>query len=75
MRCYTVVLEYDREAAAYSVTVPALPGCTSMGVTVDEALANAQEAVSGHVAALEALGESVPEETAGPLVLVATVAA
>src|SRR6266571_1646266 len=40
MRRYTVILEYDPEAAAYSVTVPALPGCTSMGATVEEAAAN-----------------------------------
>ena len=33
MRPYTVLLEYDPEAAAYSVTVPASPGCTSMGGT------------------------------------------
>ena len=72
MRRYTVILEYDPEAAAYSVTVPALPGCTSMGATVEEALANAQEAVVGHVAALEALGESVPEETTGPMLVVAS---
>jgi predicted RNase H-like HicB family nuclease len=75
MRRYTVILEYDLEAAGYSVTVPALPGCTSMGATVEEALSNAQEAVSGHVAALEALGEPVPEETTGPMLVVVGVAA
>ena len=75
VRRYTVILEYDPEATAYSVTVPALPGCTSQGATVEDALANAKEAVSGHVAALEALGESVPEETDGPMVIVASVAA
>jgi predicted RNase H-like HicB family nuclease len=75
MRRYTVILEYDPEAAGYSVTVPALPGCTSMGVTVEEALNNAQEAVAGHIAALESLGEPVPEETIGPMLVIATVAA
>ena len=75
MRRYTVILEYDPEASAYSVVVPALPGCTSEGTTVEEALVNAREAVTGHIAALEALGEPVPEETAGPTIVVATVAA
>jgi len=42
---------------------------------IDEALANAKEAVVGHVAALEALGEPVPEETVGPMVVIASVAA
>ena len=75
MRRYTVILEFDPGASAYSVTVPALPGCTSMGATVEEALVNAQEAVVGHVAALEALGEAVPEESPGPTIVIATVAA
>lgn len=34
MRKYTVILEYDLEAKAYAVTVPALPGCTSQGDTI-----------------------------------------
>jgi antitoxin HicB len=75
MRHYTAILEYDPEAGAYSVTVPALPGCTSQGVTVEEALANAKEAVAGHLAALEALGQPIPEETEGPRVVIATIAA
>lgn len=75
MRRYTVILENDPDASAYSVVVPALPGCTSQGVTVEEAIANAQEAVAGHISALEALGEAVPEETTGPTIVVATVAA
>lgn len=75
MRRYTVVLEYDPEADAYSVTVPALPGCTSQGATVGEALANAKEAVAGHIAALEQIGEPIPEEATIPMAVIATVAA
>jgi predicted RNase H-like HicB family nuclease len=75
MRRYTVILEYDPEARAYSVVVPALPGCTSQGDTVEEALANAREAVSGHIQALEQLGAPVPEEPPGATVIVASVAA
>ena len=75
MRRYTVILEFDAEASAYSVVVPALPGCTSMGVSVEEALLNAQEAVTGHISALEAMGEPVPEEMPGPTIVIATVAA
>lgn len=75
MRKYTVILEHDPEAAAYSVVVPALPGCTSLGGTVEEALANAREAIAGHVAALEQIGAPVPEELEGVTVIVASVAA
>lgn len=40
MRRYTAVLEYEPEAQAYAVVVPALPGCTSQRDTVEEALAD-----------------------------------
>src|ERR1700749_3331570 len=36
----------DGQAGAYGVVMPDLPGCSSGGATVDEALLNAQEAVS-----------------------------
>ncbi len=74
MRRYTVILEFDPEAGSYAVTVPALPGCTSEGRTIDEALANVKEAIAGHIATLESLGAHVPEEPAAAIV-VATVAA
>ena len=54
--------------------MPALPGCTSQGDGVEEALANVREALGGHIAALKALGEPVPEEDDASIV-VATVAA
>lgn len=75
MRKYTIILEYDPEAALYAVTVPALPGCTSDGETVEECLVNAKEAIRGHIAALEAIGAPVPDEAEGSIVIVATVAA
>lgn len=75
VRRYTVVLELDPDANAYSVVVPALPGCTSMGDTVDEALANAKEAIAGHVASLQERGQLVPEEPEKAMVIVASVAA
>jgi predicted RNase H-like HicB family nuclease len=64
MRTYTVILEYDAEVGAYGVRVPALPGCYSQGASVEEALANAGEAIRGHIAALEQIGAPVPEEDA-----------
>ncbi len=65
MRTYTVVLEYDPDEPGYSVRVPALHGCYSQGDTVEEALINAKEAIAGHLAALELIGASLPEEGAG----------
>ena len=67
---YTVLIYPDE--GAYSVVVPALPGCVTWGHTVDEALAMARDAIEGHVATLRETGQEVPEEGAPPLV--ATVA-
>jgi predicted RNase H-like HicB family nuclease len=60
---YTIIVEHDPEVNAYSVVVPALPGCTSQGATLDEAIANAREAIAGHVACLVEIGETVPPDT------------
>ena len=57
---YTILL-YPEEGG-YSVLVPLLPGCATQGDTVEEALANAREAIEGHVASLLELGRYVPEE-------------
>ena len=62
MRQYTVILEWDPEAGAYSAVVPALPGCASQGRTVDEALANAQEAVELYLEVLRDEGKPIPED-------------
>lgn len=67
VRRYTVLLYPDEDA--YSVVVPALPGCVTWGRTVDEALAMARDAITGHVATLEATGQEVPEEGLPPMLV------
>ena len=44
----------------YGVSFPDMPGCISAGATIDEAVRNAVEALSGHVRMLEADGDPVP---------------
>ncbi|MFT0891015.1 type II toxin-antitoxin system HicB family antitoxin [Pseudochelatococcus sp. G4_1912] len=44
----------------YGVSFPDFPGCISAGSTVDEAVVNAGEALSGHVAMMVADGEEIP---------------
>ncbi|MBI2864349.1 MAG: type II toxin-antitoxin system HicB family antitoxin [Chloroflexi bacterium] len=75
MRKYSIILEYDAEANAYSVVVPALPGCTSQGDTIEDAIANAREAITGHIEALKQMGEPIPEEVERPQVVTLDVAA
>jgi antitoxin HicB len=61
---FTVVLEPDREEPdRYNVRVPALPGCLTYGESIEDALANAREAIAGYVESLKANGEPVPIET------------
>jgi predicted RNase H-like HicB family nuclease len=45
---------------SYGVTIPDLPGCFSWGDTIDEAIANATEAIECHVEALLMDSEDVP---------------
>lgn len=44
----------------YGVEFPDVPGCVTAGRTLDEAIAMAQEALAGHLAALEEAGDVVP---------------
>lgn len=66
-RTYAVVFEQaEGNVSAY---VPDLPGCVSTGATLEEATANIQEAIQGHLLALAAFAEPIPE----PSTSVATV--
>ena len=66
MRRYTVLLIPASEEGGYTVRVPTLPGCTTEGDTLAEALENAKEAIEVYLEALEARGEPIPVETAPP---------
>ncbi len=57
---YMVVLERDDDGG-YSVWVPDLPGCASMGDTRDDALANIHEAITCHLDGLKADGLPIPQ--------------
>ena len=74
MRTYSIVVDPDPEGG-FTVTVPSLPGCITQGESIEECVANAQEAIALYIEDLVASGESVPEETAHPQVLHVTVAA
>ncbi len=60
---YSVVL-LPEEDGRYTVSVPALPGGTTYGSTVDQALERIRDAIQQYVASLEAHGEPVPVEPA-----------
>jgi antitoxin HicB len=61
---YTIILEPDREAGGFVVTVPALPGCMTQGDNYEEAIANAKEAIKGWIESAKKHGEEIPTEEA-----------
>jgi predicted RNase H-like HicB family nuclease len=56
LKRFKVILEWDSEGQAYHVSVPALPGCVTFGVTREIALERIQEAIEGHLEALKDAG-------------------
>jgi predicted RNase H-like HicB family nuclease len=63
MKEYAAVVEREADGR-YSVYVPDLPGCASMGDTRREALANLREAIACYVEGHQALGRSLPRRRA-----------
>lgn len=61
---YTVVLIADAEGG-YVVEVPALPGCTTYGQSLTEALLMAEDAIGGYLAVLQEDGGPRPREGKG----------
>ena len=57
---YLVVLETVPGRTDYGVTVPDLPGCTSAGGTLDEALGNAEDAILSYLGVLVEDGKPLP---------------
>jgi predicted RNase H-like HicB family nuclease len=58
MSTYAVVIE--NAGPNYSAYVPDLPGCVSVGSTVDEVTANIHEAIELYIAASIEFGDDVP---------------
>lgn len=58
---YAIVIE--DAGPNYSAYVPDLPGCVSVGVTLDEVTANIRAAIGLHIASLREHGEEVPLPT------------
>ena len=54
----------DGERGAYGVSFPNLPGCVAMGITVDEALLNAEESLRDWTNDFEERGGEMPAPSA-----------
>lgn len=60
MNAYTIVIKWSGEDSAYVATVPKLPGCSAIGSTRAEAVAQIEDAIQAWCAAAYAAGNSVP---------------
>ena len=60
----TFSLAIERHDGGYLASFPALPGCNTWGVTYEEAVKNAEEALAVYLETLSEHGDSIPEETA-----------
>jgi predicted RNase H-like HicB family nuclease len=61
MHHYIAIVEDAGPETAIGVWVPDLPGCFSAGDTVDEAIANAPQAIALYAEALAKDGRALPE--------------
>jgi len=59
---YKILLHKEPEGA-YTVTVPALPGCTTYGENIDHALEMAKEAIELYVSELKEKGLEIPDDS------------
>ena len=55
-----IALVHKDEGTSYGVSFPDVPGCISAGDTFEEAVANAAEALTAHLALMKADGDPVP---------------
>jgi predicted RNase H-like HicB family nuclease len=55
-----IALVHKDAGTSYGVSFPDVPGCISAGDTFEEAVANAAEALAGHLALMRADGDAVP---------------
>lgn len=63
-RVFKVLLEWNEDEGGYTVIVPSLPGCVTEGDTLEEALENAREAITGYLEVLRAKGSPLPPKEA-----------
>ncbi len=60
MPCYYAAI-VERAADGFGVFFPDLPGCTSAGATVQDAVRHAEEALQAHTDLAAEHGEAIPE--------------
>jgi predicted RNase H-like HicB family nuclease len=57
---YIALVHKDKDTS-YGVSFPDVPGCISAGDTFEDAVDNASQALAGHLAVMEADGDTIPK--------------
>jgi antitoxin HicB len=57
---YKVDIQWDERDGVYVARVPELSGCATDGKTIEEAAANARQAIEAYLASLDARGKPLP---------------
>lgn len=60
---YPIAIEPGNDATAWGVVVPDLPGCFSAGDTLEEAMIQAEDAITGWIETALDNGQDIPEPT------------
>lgn len=58
---YETIIYWNEEDQAFIAEVPELPGCMAHGVSQDEALSNAKEAIQLWLDTAREFGDPIPE--------------
>jgi predicted RNase H-like HicB family nuclease len=66
---YRVILEPEPDGSAYNVIIPAFPRAHTFGATVEEAMANAREAIELELEVARERDEEIPPSGNGHVVI------
>ena len=59
---FEIVIEKEPEDEGYLAYCPALPGCFSNGLTIEETKRNIREAIQLHLESLKAHNQEIPQK-------------
>ena len=65
---YEIIIYWSNEDNAFIAEVPELPGCVAHGMTTEEALRNANDAIQLWIDTAREFGDPVPEPKGGRLI-------
>ena len=58
---YEIIIYWSSEDEAFIAEVPELPGCMAHGITPEDALKNAKEAIQLWIDTAKEFGDTIPE--------------